>query len=109
MVWLLPTIWWSVPELEKYTEREVASYGRSKGCMALKLTIWGRVGWPDYLFLYPIRRVLFIEFKREGKEPRKIQEYIGNKIRAMGFVVLVIDNIEDGKNGIDILTGENYK
>jgi hypothetical protein len=77
--------------------------------MALKLTILGRVGWPDYIFLYPIRRVMFIEFKREGKKPRVIQEFIGNKLRAMGFAVLVCDDVEVGKNLINLLTGVSYE
>ena len=96
-------------KLEKVTERDVAKYARSKGCLALKLTIWGRVGWPDYLILYPVRRVLFIEFKREGKEPRKIQNHIGNLIRSMGFRVLVIDSEGEGRAAVDQLIGVNYE
>jgi hypothetical protein len=98
-----------MPKLEKKIEREVAQYAREKGCMALKLTILGRVGWPDYIFLYPIRRVMFIEFKREGERPRQIQVFICNKLRAMGFAVAVCDNVEVGKNLINLLTGLHYE
>jgi len=73
--------------------------------MGLKLTILGRVGWPDYIFLYYGARVLFIEFKREGKKPKKIQAYIHSQLRKMGFKVLVIDDLQVGKNAIDLLTG----
>jgi hypothetical protein len=87
--------------LELKIEGDVSEYARKKKCLAVKLTIWGRRGWPDYLFLYPVRRVLFVEFKRPGKEPRKLQEYIHGLLRKYGFEVIKIDSIEEGKAAID--------
>jgi hypothetical protein len=112
MVRVFSTLRWplsKLTELEKRTERNVAEYARDKGCMALKLTILGQVGWPDYLFLYPIRRVLFIEFKRVGEKPRAVQFYIHEKLRRFGFRVEVVDDVVVGKNLIDQLTGVTYE
>jgi single-stranded DNA-specific DHH superfamily exonuclease len=48
--------------------------------------------------------VLFIEFKQAGEKPRKIQEYIHERIRKHGFNVIVVDNNADGRTAIDRLT-----
>ena len=95
--------------LEKDIEREVSDYAMQKKCMVLKLNVWGRVGWPDRLFIYPIRRLVFIEFKLPGQKPRKIQEYIHGKLREYGFWVVTVDNIVHGKGVIDLLTGDLYE
>jgi hypothetical protein len=62
--------------------------------------MWGRIGWPDHLYLFH-GRVLFIEFKQAGEKPRKIQEFIHERIRQHGFTVAVVDNVSDGRGVID--------
>jgi len=41
--------------------------------------------------------LIFIEFKRQGETPRKLQEYVHEKIRAHGFKTYVIDNLVEAK------------
>ena len=60
----------------------------------LKLTILGNRGWPDRLVLWPNRGILFIEFKRPGEQPRKLQEFVHAAIRKLGFDVEVHDNVD---------------
>jgi hypothetical protein len=55
------------------------------------------------MFLYK-GRVLFIEFKRAGEKPRKIQNEIHRRIRAEGFDVAVVDSILHGRDVIDNFT-----
>jgi hypothetical protein len=86
--------------LESAIEVKVTQYAEQKGCLALKLNILGRRGWPDRLYLYA-GRVLFIEFKRPGEKPRKLQEYIHDRIRRQGFDVALVDNIREGQGVID--------
>jgi len=66
-------------------------------------------GWPDRLLLWPWRNVLFVEFKRPGEQPRKLQHYVHELIRAIGFEVLVHDNIDAAmaeiKAHVDASTG----
>jgi len=54
----------------------------------LKLNVSNVAGIPDRLVLSD-DRVVFVEFKRPGMKPTKIQEYMHERIRRMGFTVLV--------------------
>ena len=89
--------------LESNLEQKVVEYSNERGVLSLKLNVLGRVGWPDRLFLYK-GRVLFIEFKRQGEKPRKLQEYVHNQLRNQGFCVVVVDNFSQGYARIDDLT-----
>lgn len=42
-------------------------------------------GWPDDIFLFTGGTVAWIEFKRPGKEPRKLQHYRLGQLRDRGF------------------------
>jgi len=93
---LLNKIWWAVSTLESKTESDAVDYAVSLGCLTLKLNVLGRKGWPDRLFVYR-GSLIFIEFKRQGETPRKLQEYVHEKIRAHGFKTYVIDNLVEAK------------
>jgi len=90
--------------IESHTEEIVSIYAEARGCLQVKLTILGRVGWPDRLYLYK-GKVLFIEFKRLGEKPKKIQLWMHSKIISHGFQVVVVDTISEGKDYIDGLIG----
>jgi len=64
-------------------------------CEQIKMNLQGRKGWPDRLVLWGGPNLVFIEFKRPGEEPRKLQVYIHNLLRRMGFTVLVHDNADE--------------
>lgn len=87
--------------LEKDIEDAVCRYARSKGFMALKFTSPNRRSVPDRIILGPDRAVWFIEFKRKGAKPTAAQEREHCKLRQMGFVVHVVDDIDRGKRLID--------
>lgn len=91
-------------DLERVTEASVTEYALSKKCFSLKLNVLARVGWPDRIYLYYGARIIFIEFKRLGQKPRRIQDYIHGKLRELGFRVFVVDCIEQGRAAIDDLT-----
>jgi len=59
----------------------------------LKLTIVAGRGWPDRLILCPNRGALFIEFKRPGEQPRKLQLHIHAILRKLGFEVQIHDDV----------------
>lgn len=42
----------------------------------------------------------FAEIKTTGKKPTKIQLYIHDKLRGLGFEVLIIDDIESRDNAV---------
>lgn len=87
--------------LESTIEREVCSYAKSKGIEHRKFTTPNRRSAPDQMFLLGNGRVHFIEFKRKGEKPTRGQLREHDDLRALGYVVGVIDNVADGKLLID--------
>ncbi len=78
-------------EVEKYLCRQIKNelFG-----WALKFVSPGQNGVPDRVVLIPQGRIYFVETKAPNKKLRKLQGYVCNKIRALGFSVLRIDTIE---------------
>lgn len=79
---------------EKVFERELSKYVDDSGGMTVKLLSQFIKGLPDRMFLLPGGVVVFVEFKSTGKKPTKIQNYIHARIRALGFLVYVVDSVE---------------
>lgn len=89
---------------ESVVEHKVCLFARRQGVLVIKLTLLGRIGWPDRLFLY-MGKILFIEFKRVGEVPRPAQVYIHSLLRKHQFEVLVTDNETEGKSAIEKMVG----
>lgn len=87
--------------LEKTIENAVCRYAAKYGIVAEKFTSPGKRSVPDRLMLVPGGKVFFIEFKAPGKKPTELQLSDHKKRRAMGFTVLVIDDVKKGKRMID--------
>lgn len=81
-----------LPESEKTLEKKVAAKIESLGGWSIKMLSTYVTGLPDRLCLLPGGKVLFVEVKTTGKKPTKIQERVHDRIRKLGFKVLVIDN-----------------
>lgn len=88
---------------EAKIEKVVCDYSERRRWWALKLAAPGASGFPDRTFLSK-GHVFFIEFKRPGFEPRRLQKFIHTKLRKLGFDVYVVDDIEEGKRIIDAKT-----
>ena len=82
--------------LERDVESKVVKFAVQHGFEALKLNGEGHRGWPDRLFLYNGERTLFIEFKRRGEKPRKLQDYIRTRLQKKGYRVEVVDSSKEG-------------
>lgn len=85
---------------EKVFERTLSKYVNNMGGIAVKLLSQFVNGLPDRLYLIPGGHALFIEFKSTGKKPTKIQEHIIDRIRKVGFTVLVVDSPETWKAAV---------
>lgn len=81
----------SEKKIEAYLVRKI----EQTGGMCIKLPALHCIGLPDRLCLLPGGRVIFVELKSKGKKPRRIQLVVQNRIRNLGFTVLVIDNTDD--------------
>lgn len=64
------------------------------GCLLVKIqhTV---VGLPDRVLLRPGGTAAFVEFKRPGEQPTKIQAYWLRRLAGMGFQAAVVRNLRD--------------
>ena len=83
--------------LERQIEKKVKDYARSKGWLAYKFVSPGHAFVPDDILISPTGRVIFVEFKQEGKKPTPGQAREHTRLRAQGCEVYVIDSVGMGK------------
>lgn len=81
-------------ESEKAIERKLVERVKKAGGLCIKLLTSQYIGLPDRLCLFPGGKIIFVELKSTGQKPRKIQVFVHNKLRDLGFQVEVIDSIE---------------
>lgn len=80
---------------EKDLERTFSGkLNRTKKVWVIKLLSTFIKGLPDRMILCRGGYVGFAEIKTTGKKPTRIQTYIHEKLRALGFKVFVIDDLE---------------
>ena len=89
--------------LERDIEDAVCKHARKQYKMlTLKFTSPQRRNVPDRIFLGFNGLMFFIEFKAPGKTPSDGQAREINRIEGRGHRVYVCDDIEEGKDIIDI-------
>lgn len=92
--------------LEKEIEKAVCDYAKGRGWLTYKFVSPGRASVPDRLFLSPVGKCVFIEFKREGKKPTEAQAREHDRLREQKVSVFVVDNVADGKAIVDVMGWE---
>jgi hypothetical protein len=92
-----------MPVLEKKIEKKVCEYAQKHGFLTPKVTVVSERGWPDRCFIDRDGFHLWVEFKQEGKPLKPIQIYRCTQLTERGVSVLVIDDIEQGKEYVDAL------
>ena len=80
---------------ESTVEQRVVRWAEKNGVPSLKLELQHNAGWPDRVFLLPGGRAVFIEFKRKGEKPRKLQDHRIMQLTLLGFEVTWTDNSGD--------------
>lgn len=60
----------------------------------IKMISTYEAGIPDRLVLYK-GRAIFVELKREGEAPRRIQVFYMEQLKAIGFECRVIDSVDE--------------
>ena len=88
-------------ESEKVIERKLVEAVKANGGMCIKLLCDNLLGLPDRMVLMPHSKIAFVELKTTGQKPRRIQVFMHNKLRNLGFRVEVIDTIEGVNNFIN--------
>ena len=94
---------------EKLVERKLVELIQINNGMCIKLLSMHIIGLPDRLCLLPKAKIAFAELKTTKKKPSKIQVIVHNKLRALGFVVEVIDSVEGVYTFVDNLILNRYK
>ena len=79
---------------EKDIETALVKRIKDLGGLPYKFTSPGHRAVPDRLCLLPGGRTLFIELKRPGGRPTALQAHEHERLRGLGFEVLVIDSKE---------------
>lgn len=58
------------------------------------------VGWPDFVYLIPGGRPIFIEYKAAGKKPSKTQDWRIKTLKELGYDIIVADSPAVAKEAI---------
>ena len=87
-------------KIESELEAEIVAYVHSLGGKCLKLKHTSR-GFPDRTVFHPWGKTFFIEVKRPGGKVSIHQKQWNDALKADGFEVFVIDNLERAKQIID--------
>jgi hypothetical protein len=88
---------------ETIIEKTVCAHAEKRGWLVRKTVYQNRKGSPDRWF-FRNSKLLLVEFKRPGQLPDPIQRREHVRLRAAGFPVHVIDDIDDGVRLIDAHT-----
>ena len=78
---------------EKKIEKMLVKAVKAEGGICPKFVSPGTDGMPDRIVLLPEGRIGFVEVKAPGKKPRLLQEKRHKELRALGFLVFVLDDI----------------
>lgn len=89
-------------ERESIVEKHLTAAVKAAGGIAYKFVSPGRRSVPDRIVLLPGGRIIFVECKAPGKAPRADQLREHERLRALGFTVVILDS----KNLEGILCGE---
>lgn len=79
---------------EKLLEQKLVTAVRNMDGIALKFVSPGFDGMPDRVVLLPKGKIAFVEVKRKGEKPRPLQASRHGMLRRLGFLVYVLDDIE---------------
>lgn len=77
---------------ESTIERHLIKQVKAAGGTAYKFVSPGRRSVPDRLVLLPGGRIVFVECKAPGEQPRADQMREHEKLRKLGFKVVVLDS-----------------
>lgn len=78
--------------LEKDIEQHLVTAVKKAGGTAYKFTSPSHRSVPDRIILMPNGRMCFVECKAPGKKPTPAQLREHERIRALGFTVLIVDS-----------------
>lgn len=95
-------------EIEQEAEKTLREGVKKLGGRAYKFVSPGNSGVPDRIVILPDRPPVFVELKRPGEEPRKLQKVQIRILRRLGQDVRVLHGTEEVKAFLEeVSQGEN--
>ena len=94
--------------LESTVEKAIKRYAakHKDELIYWKFQVPGMRGVPDRIAINRKGTIIFIELKRPGQKPRKLQEWIIHKMQGYGLTVYAVDNASDGIRILEELIDE---
>ena len=91
--------------LEKDLEKKCCRIAQQHGWLVHPKVGSHARGWPDRTFSRVIGdafyELIFVEFKRPGAKPTRLQNHVADQLRERDYAVHVIDNVEDAQSLFD--------
>ncbi len=88
--------WMRESELEEKFREMV----KQAGGKAYKFVSPGNAGVPDRIVILPEGRICFVELKKKGETPRKLQEHRKRELETLGCMTAVVDDEESAASVI---------
>ena len=92
----------------KKDERDIEKWMREKieqlGGVFMKWVSPGNDGVPDRIAILPGGAVYFIELKRDGERPRKLQKWQQARLRRLGCDVRTVEGMKEARQFIEEVT-----
>ena len=85
---------------ESTIEKKAKEYTEQQGGHFIKFAA-GLAGFPDRIVLFASGRIGFLELKRPGERPEKLQTYWLTVLDRLGFAAGWADSVESAKSFID--------
>ena len=82
-------------KLEKELEKTIKKWCVKKNIMFIKFTPMGDKGWPDRIAILPNGKHVWIELKREGRKPSKLQHHRIQKLIDHNVMATWFDSAEE--------------
>lgn len=82
-------------KLEKDEEAAIKKWCDKRGLLFIKFTPMGEKGWPDRIAILPDGTHVWIELKRNGKKPTKLQHHRMNTLKQSYVITKWYDSAEE--------------
>lgn len=83
---------------EAQIQRQIIVFLEKNGWLVNKIIQCTNNGWVDLEAIREFPQMVFIEVKTPGEKPRPLQEYRHNKLKKLGWTVIVAESVEDVKH-----------
>ena len=97
-------------KLEKHEENKVKKWCKRHHVLCIKFNPMGERGWPDRIFVFPNGGFhIWIEFKRKGKFPNRLQQFRMSNLMNQGAVAVWFDEADKAIKFLEDILNETME